>query len=310
MSMKSLRIGHVDIDTSHPPSWIPIERKMGHTVVGICDHGAVYDEAYVKKFAREHDIPKVFENLEDMAEAVDVAMIHSCNWDVHVERARPFIEARKAVLIDKPMVGNLADANQLSEWAEADHRITGGSALYYCDEIIAYKAEACSARGEPMFICGGCGVDEFNYGIHAYAMVHSLIGPGVQSVRYMGSKIQRQIEIQWSDGRKAILIIGEAGAYLPFYATVLSDRAVRHIIVDNNQLYRALLEAVLPYLAGEADIPVPMETLLEVEKTAMAARESWSTGGRQVFLTDLRLEDPGYDGAAFAAAYRLSKIGK
>jgi len=77
--------------------------------------------------------------------------------------------------------------------------------------------------------------DEFNYGIHAYAMVHSLIGPGVQSVRYMGSKIQRQIEIQWSDGRESNPDHrGRAGAYLPFYATVLSDRAVRHIIVDNN----------------------------------------------------------------------------
>lgn len=308
--MKSLKIGHVDIDTSHPPSWIPIEREMGHTVVGICDHGAVYDEGYVKKFAQDYEIPKVFKNLEDMAETVDVAMIHSCNWDVHVDRARPFIEAGKAVLIDKPMVGNLVDANQLSEWAKAGHTITGGSALYYCDEIMAYKQEACSTRGEPLFIYGGCGVDEFNYGIHAYAMVHSLMGPGVQSVRYMGSNIQRQIEIEWNDGRKAILVIGEAGAYLPFYVTVLSDRAVRQITVDNNKLYRALLEAVLPYLAGETDAQVAMETLLEVEKAAMAARESWSSGGKRVFLTDLRLDDPGYDGAAFAAAYKLSKIGK
>ena len=32
--MKALRIGHVDLDTSHPQGWIPIERELGHTVVG------------------------------------------------------------------------------------------------------------------------------------------------------------------------------------------------------------------------------------------------------------------------------------
>ena len=28
-----MRIGIVDLDTSHPQNWIPIEREMGHDIV-------------------------------------------------------------------------------------------------------------------------------------------------------------------------------------------------------------------------------------------------------------------------------------
>ena len=37
-----MRIGIVDLDTSHPQNWIPLERELGHDVVGIWDGGAVH----------------------------------------------------------------------------------------------------------------------------------------------------------------------------------------------------------------------------------------------------------------------------
>ena len=37
-----MRIGIVDVDTSHPQNWIPIERELGHEVVGLWDAGAVH----------------------------------------------------------------------------------------------------------------------------------------------------------------------------------------------------------------------------------------------------------------------------
>ena len=307
--MKALRIGHVDLDTSHPHVWIPAERELGHTVVGVYDSGTVYPEGYAAEFAAKHEVPRVFTDLEEMAEAVDVAIIHSCNWDLHIKRARPFIEAGKAVLVDKPMAGNITDANQLIEWKKRGHRITGGSSLYFCNEVVDYLAEPVEQRGTPTFVLVGCGVDEFNYGSHAYAMGHALMGPGAQSVRYVGSHGQRQVEAVWKDGRRLTLVVGEAEAYLPFYATVVTERAVRHIVADNADLYKALLSRVLPYLGGEAEEPVPLETLLEAERVAIGARYSWTHGGISVALNDIPLDDPGYDGAVFAAGYRLSTIG-
>jgi len=152
-------------------------------------------------------------------------------------------------------------------------------------------------------------VDEFNYGVHAYSLMAGLMGPGVESVRYLGSSTQKQIEVVWSDNRRGILTIGANPSYLPFYATVVSDRTAAHIQLDNSQLYRALLESVLPYLAGEAGPPTPIDELLEVELTAVAARMSWMHNGARIFLSDLRQDDAGYDGAAFAQSYRLQRLG-
>jgi predicted dehydrogenase len=44
---------------------------------------------------------------------VDAVILHGAEWDRHVERATPFIEAGKPVLIDKPIVGKLRDAHRL-----------------------------------------------------------------------------------------------------------------------------------------------------------------------------------------------------
>ena len=303
----SLRVGHVDLDTSHPGSWIPIIRDLGHEVVGVYDGGTVYPEGYASEFAEENDIPQVFSSAEDMAQAVDLAIIHSCNWDLHLGRAKPFIEAGKAVLIDKPMVGNMADIQRLLDWEEEGHRIVGGSSLYFAEEITEFLNRGGEKRGKVNFAYAGCAVDRFNYGIHAYSLLCGLMGPGVESVRHLGTKDQHQIEVVWKDGRRGILAIGETSSYLPFYATIVTDRDVYNITVDSSNVYRAFLETVLPYLEGKAQKPVTLEDLLEVEKSALAARVSWQDADKRVFLNDLSMDDKGYDGTTFARQYRRSK---
>jgi len=304
-----IQVGHVDLDSSHPGNWIPIIRDLGYEVAGVYDGGTVWPEGYAQQFAARHEIPRAYESLPEMARDVDIAIIHSCNWDLHVERARPFVAAGKAIFIDKPMVGNLADANQLRRWAQQGIRVTGGSSARFAQEVQDFLGRPPAERGRPHSIFCGCGVDEFNYGVHAYSLMLGLMGPGVESVRYLGSSSQRQIEVVWSDKRRGILTIGANPSYLPFYATVVSDQAITHIQLDNTRLYRALLERALPYLAGEADPPGSIEELLEVELTAVAARMSWMQNGARIFLSDLRQDDPGYDGGAFAQSYRLSRLG-
>ncbi len=45
----------------------------------------------------------------------------------------------------------------------------------------------------------------------------------------------------------------------------------------------------------------------EPELCALAARQSWQQGGTEVFLSDLQLDDSGYDGAVFAVGYRRQR---
>lgn len=304
-----MKIGIVDLDTSHPQNWIPIERELGHEVVGIWDGGSVHPLGYVEQFAAERGIP-VFRSLNELAKEVDCAIIHGCDWDTHVEKARPFVEAGKGVLIDKPIAGNLRDIKQLLAWGREGARISGGSSLRFCYETQAWLAKDVAERGSPHTVLAGCSTDEFNYGIHAYALLSGILGPGVRSVRHLGQNVQYRLEIRWEDGRLGFLSIGAAQGYLPFYATIVTEKCVTHLTVDSSKLYRALLEATLPYLGGETDMPpVSLDALLEPELCALAARKSWMKGDREILLSELSEEDDGYDGAAFAAGYRKAKYG-
>lgn len=300
-----MKIGIVDLDTSHPQNWIPILRELGHEIVGVWDGGAVHPPEYVKQFAEERNIPHVVESLTDLVPEVDSAIIHGCNWDTHIEKARPFVEAGKPVLIDKPIAGNLHDLKQLLAWSREGARITGGSSLRFCVEAAEWLAQSPEARGIPHTALCGCGTDEFNYGIHAYALLSAIMGPGIHSVQHLGEGVQRRILVHWNDARIAVLTIGGAVGYLPFHITLVTEKGVTHLKPDAGKLYRALLEAAMPYLAGETDTPpLSCDVLIEPELCALAALRSWQEGDRVIRLSDLDEQSAGYDGTEFAVGYK------
>ncbi len=303
-----MKIGIVDLDTSHPQNWIPIEREMGHEVVGVWDGGSVHPAGYAEKFASDHDIPKVYSSLEEMVPVVDCAIIHGCDWDTHVAKARPFVEAGKSVLIDKPIAGNLTDLRQICRWVHHGARITGGSSVRFCYETQEWLARPVEERGTPDTVLCGCGVDEFNYGIHAYSMLSGIMGEGIIAVRHLGKGVQQRIQVKWPDGRMGFVVVGAAQQWLPFYAGITTERGVMQYTADSSKLYRALLEKTLPYLAGETDQPpIPMNDLVEPELAAIAALKSRGEDDREVLISELTESDPGYDGAAFAREYRKQR---
>ena len=311
----SFKLGLVGLCTSHPANWVPIIRQLtaehyvDAEVHAAWNSGQTRPAGYAKEFCREHGIPLAADRLEDMVDEVDGVIIHTADWGRHVAQARGFVQAGKSVLIDKPLAGNLRDARQLIEWAAAGHRLTGGSSLRFAREVRDWLARPPEERGDVQTAFTGCGTDEFNYGIHGYALLSAVMGCGVRSVQYLGTSGQRLVKVKWSDGRIGFLCVGQA-APLPFHLTAVTSRTVVQITVDPSHLYRDLLEGCLPYLCGINNAPpFPMDRLLEPELTALAARQSWLHQGAEVLLEDLRVEDPGYDGSEFALAYRRSRMG-
>ena len=304
-----MKLGMIDLDTSHPASWLVVLGEMGHEVTCVFDGGTVYPEGYAREFADAHGIDTVCGEPGEMVGKVDAAIVHSCNWELHLERARPFVEADIPVLIDKPVVGNVADALTLIDWAESGKVITGGSSLRWCFETQELLAQPESERGKIHLAFTGCSVDAFNYGIHAYAQLAGIMGPGVSSTRWLGGHVQDQVELVWSDGRRGVVTVGETDGYLPMYATVITTKKVVHFEADPKRIYRALLEHELPILSGEVP-PGDVRELLAPELAAIAALVSKGRGGERVLLKDLSPEQEGYDGRAFARAYREKRLPK
>jgi hypothetical protein len=312
----SFKLGLVGLCTSHPGAWVPIIRELTECgrvdveIVAAWDSGETRPAGYAQTFCAEQSIPTVVERLDDMVGLVDGVIVHTTNWDRHIEQARPFVEADKAVLIDKPIVGNLRDANQVLDWVRAGKRITGGSSLRFATPVAEFLAQPAEERGDVHTAFTATGVDDYNYGIHAYALMFSLMGGGIRSARYLGYSGQKNVQLTWRDGRIGFLTLGR-NAWLPFCMMVVTDKKSAFLDVDTGALYRPLLEATLPYLTGQTDgPPLPMDELLEPELAALAARTSWLNGGQEVFIDDLRLDDPGYDGTQFAAGYRRARMGR
>ncbi len=311
----SFKLGLVGLCTSHPANWVPIIRKLGQElrleveVHAAWDSGQTRPEGYARQFCRELNIPHAMEKLEDMVPEVDGVIIHTADWGRHVAQARPFVEAGKAVLIDKPLVGNVRDARQLRAWLDHGSCITGGSSLRFAREVRDWLAQPLEERGAVQTAFAGCGTDEYHYGIHAYSLLSAAMGDGMRSVQYLGTSGQRLIKVNWADGKTGFLSVGQA-PQLPFHLTVITTQSVFQVMVDPNHLYRALLEECLPYLCSVVPFPaLPMEHLLEPELAALAARQSWLHQGAEVSLHDLPEDDPGYDGTEFALAYRCARMG-
>ncbi len=310
----SFKIGLVGLCTSHPDSWVPVMRDLAKEgiadieVFACWDSGETRPEGFAREFAAKYNIPHTPETLEEMLPMVDGVIVHTTNWDKHLEQARIFVEADKAVYLDKPIAGNLAEINQVLDWIKMGKRVTGGSVLRYCREVLDCVKTVKDAGDTIYTAYSAVGVDDYNYGIHGYATLIAAMGPDVLSVQYIGSSNQKQILIKFKGGRVGILTVGKT-KWMPFTLTVVTGSRPIQIAANGGMLYRAMLEKVMPYFSGKTDeVPLSAESLVMPELTALAAKQSWLNNGAEVFISDIA-KDTSYDGTQFAIEYRRARLG-
>jgi hypothetical protein len=298
-----IRIGLVDLDTSHPQAFTRILRSLtGVEVTALWDGRDVWPEGYDRRFAQEHGIGTVCSKLEEMPEHVDAAMIHGVNWETHIDKALVFMKAGKAVLIDKPVVGSARDCRRLVELqSQYGTPVFGGSSLRYASEVTALRGEIGGREHLLSVVASGPG-DFFSYGIHTTEMLQGIVGPGVRSVRLVASRPVPVFALNYPDGFTALLNL-----QMPHHEWSLAaytDRGVRHTTVDVENLYRPFLENFVALIQGKS----PGDTLsgpVEAVRIHLAALLSRETG-REILLDEIPA-DAAFDGRAFAREYAESK---
>ncbi len=311
----AFRIGLVGLCTSHPEGWVPIMRDLGKEgkvsleVTAAWDSGETRPEGFAAEFCRKFNIPNAVGKLEDMLPLVDGVIVHTTDWDRHLEQAEPFVSAGKSVYIDKPIAGNMHDLNRILDWIRQGRRVTGGSVMRYCGEIQSVLNIPEVERGKVMTAYTSIGVDDFNYGVHGYAILCAALGPGVVWAQYVAESNQKQIVLGWEDGRIGLLTVGKT-VWLPFHATLTTEKKVFQVSVDGTKIYRGMLEKVMPYFTRMTDTPpLGINELPEPELAALAARESWRNGGKKIYIADLHDSTDGFDGVQFAREYRRARMG-
>ena len=301
-----LKIGIADLDTSHPGRWLPILQEWDDVAVVACwDGGSVRPPGYAQQFAAEHNIPAAVPALTDMIPLVDVVFVQSCNWDLHRERVRPFVEAGKGVYIDKPLAGNVADLLQLKQWVAQGADIIGGSSLRCCEEVKRIHAQT---QGSDLHTIFASGPNDFiNYGIHVVEMVQGAIGldrstPAV-AVTHLGSHNSERLLVDYRSGLQVIL---ELQAAAGFSLSVSAANGHWSAAIQSD-FYRALLQDVVAHFSGASPFPANIDLLCEAVMILLAGRESMRRARlTPVLIDELPANAPGFDGRSFTEDYRVA----
>lgn len=303
-----IRIGTVNIDTSHAPSFAEIllgDERARYTAIY---NDGFRNETDVDNFIQKYKLNRRFFDLSEMAKCVDVAFIQSCDWDRHIELARPFVEQNVPVFIDKPLVGNLKDLSIIEEWAKQGKVILGTSAMRYTYEHDDFFANSCT--DDIINITATVGVDEFNYAIHAVEEIMGFMkNTAPVSTQFIGSNTVGEVEtdsyrVLFENGVAAYYHICKKG-WQPSTATVMTKKTTYVYKIDSNKVYEAMLKQVCNYFEGKENSMATVTDMAYSIRTMLAGIKSKETGKTEL-LSELKETDPSFDGLRFYNGYKAA----
>jgi predicted dehydrogenase len=271
-------------------------------VTALWDGHDVWPAEYDAAFAAEERIPVVCRRLEDMPGQVDAAMLHGVNWDMHIEKALPFLRSGIPVLIDKPMVGSARDCDRLmEEQAKSGTLVYGGSSLRCAEEVVALRDQVGGREHLHSLLASGPG-DFFSYGIHATEMLQGFVGTGIRSVQCLSNRGAPLFGVTFHDGFYALLQL--QAAHYEWSLAASTDRGLRTAVVNPDTLYAPFLRTFIALLRG-GDPGYALAGPVEAVRVHLAAEISRKTG-QEVHLDRLP-PDAGFDGAEFTRLYAAEK---
>jgi predicted dehydrogenase len=298
-----LKIGLVDCDTSHV---VAFTQRLNH--VGIdpslwVEGATVVAAVSLPSLVSPERVPGFVEQLrgwnvavldkpEELIGQVDAVMVTSVDGSIHLERARPFLEARLPLFVDKPFATSLDDARRIVDMAQARGvAVTSASALRYAPEVLAVHArssELGAIVGVDAFTPGVLHPRNpglFHYGVHGVETVYALMGAGCRAVRCVYQDGGEVVVGRWADGRLGTVRANRLGSYALGF-TCFAERGVAPALVDSRTLYTDMLRVALEMFRTGA-WPLSPTELLEPVAFMEAALRSKEQGGAEVELPAL-----------------------
>lgn len=299
-----VKIGCINIDVSHPKAFSGILHQGDKARYVAVYNDGFRDDSEVEGFVKTIGAEKRCETVEEVAAQVDVGFIQGCNWDKHLSYVDPFIKLGKPVFIDKPIVGSMKDVKKLREYVANGAVILGSSCMRYAPAITEFMAMPVEERGEIVSINTTCGVDEFNYAIHAVEAMAGLMGSGAVSCQYVGGGNVGAVRgetfaVQYDNG----VVATYAMTYGQWQRSVVTVLTTKQTFVLEPKGYEAMLDLVVDSVATGVVKTAPVESLIESILIMMAGKISRENDGKKVFLKDIPEDYEGFDGDEFERGY-------
>lgn len=290
-----IRLGVLDFDSSH---CVEFTKRLNHVgvaeaqwvegakvVVGCPGESKLSPERVpgfteqMKKFG----VPLV-DKPEEMLGKVDGMLIESVDGSVHLDRAKPFLEAGIPCFVDKPFTSSLEDAKRLVALAEKKKLpLFGSSSLRYAPDVAAYAADPKHGKVLGCVTYGPASLDAtnrnpglFHYAIHAVEMLYALMGPGCERVTCAHEKDADVVTGRWKDGRLATVRGNRPGGAYGF--TAFAEKGVHTAAVGTGVIYRELLKKIVEmFTTGKS--PLDITETLELVAFMEAANKSGANHG-------------------------------
>jgi virulence factor len=292
-----IKLGMLDFDTSH---CVEFTKRLNHigddkeqfvegakVVIG-CPGTSKLSPERVAGFTetmKKYEVPLV-EKPADMIGKVDAMLIEAVDGTVHLERAKPFLEAGIACFIDKPFACSVADAKALAELsAKKKLPLFSSSSLRFAPEVVEYLATPKLGKIAGCVTYGPASLSPvpernaglFHYGIHAVEMLYALMGPGCKRVTNVLEKGAEVVTGVWADGRVAS-VRGTRAPSSGFGFTAFAESGVKAVSVGTKFIYRELLKRIVEtFKTGKP--PLPIEETIEIVAFMEAANTSGANHG-------------------------------
>lgn len=236
--------------------------------------------------ARAIGSPEVVAEPEDLIGKVDAVVIATDRGSEHVERARPFVEARVPLFIDKPLVTSAKDLAVFRRWIDDGAVILSSSSMRYAREFQPWRRSTADL-GDLRFVTITSMKSWEAYAIHALEAVYPILGAGFTSVRNTGTTDRNVAHLTHRSGADVVVAVHAdmfgAFGHLQLCGTKDSARAA---FSDTFHAFKAQLEAFVEYLrTGTA--PFPFDETAELMKLVIAGIRSRDEGGRAVLLEEI-----------------------
>ncbi len=223
---------------------------------------------------------KVTRSFEEAVEGVDGIMIEINDPAMHLEYFEKSAKLGLPIFLDKPMCDNVVNARKIYEMSKG-LRVWSASSLRFTTEII----DCCKNVPSPS-ICNTfgplgnapAGSSVVWYGVHAFEMLMTIMGPGAESVTAIKDDLGVVSVVKYADGRRGIVDCNSG--FGKYGGRAISKEAADTFIVNfanAGSLYGNLITALADfYLKGI--LPVPLEHTFEIQAMLNAAENSIASG--------------------------------
>jgi predicted dehydrogenase len=228
------------------------------------------------------NIPKVLDEASDAIGKVDGVMLCDDITMEHQKRARPFLEAGVPTFIDKPLSPDPAEAAEIIALArQSGAPMMSCSALRYAKELLEAK-ERIAGIGSIRCATGTAPNELVFYGIHALELVHSVLGPGVEWVQNIGDGEISLVRCSYPDGVSIMLqVLGREG-WPGMHGCFFGTSGSVHIEVEDGAAYYGNMIRAFARMIETREVPIPLDTTLEIIRILAAGKQSQEQGGRRV----------------------------